>query len=136
MGEVLKKVDMEKIQDDLDNELEVAGNSFLNDNKAMYDGVLASAGLENTSFGGRKMMFESLMRKEMIKQGLNEAEKENSGAVHFVENCDPNYREKGALHVKCRMSSRKPLPMKKNMVRFTAFNADYNVPKSHPPRNN
>ncbi|KAK4842999.1 hypothetical protein QYF36_002543 [Acer negundo] len=86
------------------------------------DGVPSTAEGENTKLGGRKMMV-----KEMIQE---EDSAIISGAAH-------QYRRKGILNVECKLRNRTTSPSKKvKMGGFTAFSADYHVPKSHPPKNN
>ncbi|KAK0587333.1 hypothetical protein LWI29_021107 [Acer saccharum] len=86
------------------------------------DGVPSAAEDENSKLGGRKMIV-----KEMIQE---EDSAIISGAAH-------QYRRKGILNVECKLRNRTTSPSKKvKMGGFTAFNADYHVPKSHPPKNN
>ncbi|XP_031287583.1 uncharacterized protein LOC116146317 [Pistacia vera] len=106
-------------------ELEAAGRSSTNVEKD--DGVPGVAVL-----GGRKRMLKRGLAKEEV---LNR-EDSISGAAHSVGNC--NRRRKGILNVECKLRKRGPQPHHKKvkMGGFTAFSADYHVPKSHPPRNN
>ncbi|KAK2663468.1 hypothetical protein Ddye_002042 [Dipteronia dyeriana] len=93
------------------------------------DGVPSAAEDESTKLGGRKMMV-----KEMIKE---EDSAIISDAAHSVGYCNHQYRRIGILNVECKLRNRTGSPsMKVKMGGFTAFSADYHVPKSHPPRNN
>lgn len=102
-----------------------------------HDGVPTAAEVEKTKLGGRKMMVsKKSKRKENMKEGAS-SEKDStiSGATHSAGHC--NRRRRGILNVECKLRNRKPRTDRKfKMAGFTAFNADYHVPKSHPPRNN
>ncbi|KAJ9140594.1 hypothetical protein P3X46_031226 [Hevea brasiliensis] len=102
------------------------------------DGVpVAIAEVSNTRLRGRKMMLmKRVLREKMKEEPLNKENSKISGAAHFVGNC--NLRSgKGILNGKCKLTSdRRSNPLKDKRVRFTAFSADYHVPKPHPPKNN
>lgn len=106
-------------------ELEAAGRSSINVEKD--DGVPGVAVL-----GGRKRM----LKRGLAKEEVFNREDSISGAAHSVGNC--NRKRKGILIVECKLRNRSPQPHheKVKMGGFTAFSADYHVPKSHPPRNN
>lgn len=99
------------------------------------NGVLA-AEVKNTRPGGRKMMLTRALGKEMVEGegGYGEAS-QISGAAHFVGNY--NHKRRGMLNVEGKFSNRSPHPaVKVKMGGFIAFNADYHVPRAHPPKNN
>ncbi|XP_057987622.1 uncharacterized protein LOC131171737 [Hevea brasiliensis] len=102
------------------------------------DGVPAAMDeVSNTRLGGRKMvLMKRVLREKMKEELLNKEDSKISGAARLVGNC--NHRAgKGILNEKCKlMSGRRSVPLKDKRVRFTAFSADYHVPKSHPPKNN
>lgn len=70
----------------------------------------------------------------MVKEvGVDGEEAQISGAEHFVGSC--NNRGKGILNVEHDKTTR-PRRLKAKMADFIAFNADYHVPRPHPPKNN
>ncbi|GKV25164.1 hypothetical protein SLEP1_g34642 [Rubroshorea leprosula] len=135
---------LQQVRKDLDRNvgLEVAGRNSANIAKEAYDhGVpVATAEDGNMRLEGRKMMSKgSNLVKKAVKAGKLDAEETKiSGAAHSVGNC--NDREKENLNIiRCnlirnRSSLHHPVKVKKDG--FTAFSADYSIPKSHPPKNN
>lgn len=53
-----------------------------------------------------------------------------SGAAQSVGSCE------GTPNGKCEFTKRRTSPIKGKMTGFTAFSADYNLSKSHQPKNN
>uniref|UniRef100_A0A2N9F4J5 BURP domain-containing protein n=1 Tax=Fagus sylvatica TaxID=28930 RepID=A0A2N9F4J5_FAGSY len=115
------------------SELPKARKSPMNVEEEIYDGVPVPAEVGNAKLRGRKMMIKRAlgMVKEESLIGDNSKIK---GAAHSVVNC--NHEGKGVLNVNCKLRKRGPKPMGVKMAGFVAFNADYHVPKSHPPKNN
>ena len=69
------------------------------------------------------------------EEGLKGEDSKNiKGAVPSVGNC--NHEGKGVLNVNSKLRKRGPKPVDVKMAGFVAFNADYHVPRSHPPKNN
>ncbi|KAI8541198.1 hypothetical protein RHMOL_Rhmol08G0043400 [Rhododendron molle] len=112
------------------------GNAFLAagvspstlDEKENFDVAPNAAGAKNGKLGRRKMMEKVVMGKETEK--LEEAMKglapKNSGANCFDGSCKLGAR-----------SSSSTQPVKGELGEgFLAFNADYNVPRAHPPKHN
>ncbi|EXB28902.1 hypothetical protein L484_012661 [Morus notabilis] len=98
------------------------GSANINSEKETYNGVPTMADVGNNRHGGRKMMVERVL--PMVEE------------EHFVGDCD--IREKGILNVKCNLksTSTRRRRLKAKMADFIAFNADYHVPRPHPPKNN
>lgn len=98
----------------------------------IFGNGVPAAEVKSTRVGGRKMMLKAALGKEMV-----EAES-GYGGSHFVGNC--NHKGKGMLNVEGKFSNRSPdhghPAVKVKMGGFIAFNADYHVPKPHPPKNN
>lgn len=107
------------------SELEDLGRSSTNVEKK--DGVPGAAVL-----GGRKRM----LKRDSKKEEVVHQEDSISGAAHSVGKCNPE--RKGKLNIKSKLRNRSPQPHHEKVKTggFTAFSADYHVPRSHPPRNN
>ncbi|KAM3703358.1 hypothetical protein ACJW30_04G090500 [Castanea mollissima] len=108
--------------------------SPMNVEKETYDGVSAPAEVGDARLIGRKMMIKrvlGIVKEEGLK---GEDSKNIKGAVPSVGNC--NHEGKGVLNENCKLRKRGPKPMDVKMAGFVAFNADYHVPRSHPPKNN
>lgn len=75
---------------------------------------------------------------EIVKEeGLKGEDSKNikGAVVPSVGNC--NHEGKGVLNENCKLRKRGPKPaVDVKMAGFVAFNADYHVPRSHPPKNN
>lgn len=82
-----------------------------------FDVAPNAAGANNGRLGGRKMM----EKREEAMKGLAP---KNSGANCFDGNCKLGARSSSTQ------------PVKGEREGFMAFNADYNVPRPHPPKNN
>ncbi|KAF8399228.1 hypothetical protein HHK36_015093 [Tetracentron sinense] len=83
--------------------------------KELFNGVPTAAAAENKRLGGRKMVSNNVLRKEMIRkeEDLNRGTSKISGATHSVGKCNPE--RKGELNVECKLSDRSHLPVKVNM---------------------
>ncbi|KAA8542349.1 hypothetical protein F0562_023515 [Nyssa sinensis] len=94
--------------------LVVADGSPLNFDKEVFNAVPTSVEAKNRRFGsgGRKMTEKMVMKKEMVNLG------------------------KRKLNVEHKLSNTSPPPVNVKKLGFVALNADYHVPKSHPPKNN
>ncbi|KAB1211408.1 hypothetical protein CJ030_MR6G021402 [Morella rubra] len=95
-------------------------------NGGVSKGLLDGAGLRKIGLGGRKMVVQKVLRKEIERQDtLNgKAASEISGATHSDGILDLEVL-KGSFKVKCKLGH--------NLVAFTA---DYHGPKRHPSKHN
>ncbi|WCJ35787.1 hypothetical protein M5689_017021 [Euphorbia peplus] len=80
--------------------------------------------VRNERLKGRKMM----VKKE---EGVKVEERKMSGAG----NCEDTIRNQKCKMMSISTRSRNP-NLKDKMVDFTAFTADYHLPKPHPPKHN
>ncbi|PON84348.1 hypothetical protein TorRG33x02_198080 [Trema orientale] len=99
--------------------------------KEIYDGVPTSPEDGNKRHGGSKMK----QLKRLLGMVLVKEEGIDGGDNHTNKN---NISGEGILnHVECnRRITRSPRRLKAKMADFIAFNADYHVPRPHPPKNN
>ncbi|EXC44577.1 hypothetical protein L484_000211 [Morus notabilis] len=97
------------------------GSANINSEKKTYNGVQTMADVGNKRRRGRKMMVERVL--PMLEE------------EHFVGDYEHFYR---ILNVKCNLksTSTRRRRLKAKMTDFRAFNADYHVPRPHPPKNN
>lgn len=70
----------------------------------------------------------------MIKKLLGSVKEEDRKTIGSIRNCNTEGKVISKVERKLRNESRRRL--KVNMSGFIAFNADYHVPKPHPPKNN
>ncbi|GLT55013.1 hypothetical protein SLA2020_281670 [Shorea laevis] len=104
------------VTDDHIKRLPTAVRSQMNvDVEEEIDGGVASTAQVRTRLGGRKMMIEG-------------------AAQYCVGNCRRG--GKGILNVSRKLRKSGPRAMDVKMAGFEAINADYHVPKPHPPKNN
>jgi hypothetical protein len=90
-------------------------------------GVPAPAQLVRTRLGGRKMMIKG--------EGLKGDDSKIEGSAQYsVGNCTDG--AKGILNVSRKVRKSGPRAMDVKIAGFAALNADYHVPKPHPPKNN
>ncbi|KAJ7956526.1 hypothetical protein O6P43_022955 [Quillaja saponaria] len=98
------------------------------DDEVVYDGVPAVAEAGNTMrLGGRKIMSQRVLKEGKYYEHLiNVVEDSNSKKISSTGAAPHSGRRRGhrrrVNHVQ--------------MAGFVAINADYHVPKPHPPKNN
>ncbi|KAM7479790.1 hypothetical protein LguiA_028003 [Lonicera macranthoides] len=103
--------------------------------KNILDGVPTAAEVAGSDkIGGRKMMMMKKKKDENIMNG--ELSSKISGATDNVGNCNNKGKRKHNIDCRLRNSSRRRHDVKLKMGSFAVLNADYHVPKSHPPKNN
>ncbi|CAK9147892.1 unnamed protein product [Ilex paraguariensis] len=127
---------MEKTVVAADHEFAVAQGSPVIVGKEIFGAVPTEAEDRNEKLTGRKMMLKRVLGKEMVtKEVMNNGQaSKSSGATHSAGNC--GHKEKGKLNVQRKLSDISTHNVKIKMDNFMAFNADYNVPRPHPPKNN
>ena len=105
-----------------------------------YDAVPAVAEVWNSRLEGRKMMLKKALDKKTVTvEGSDEEESAKISGADYQSVGKSSHRGKGILNVNRRLRNRNHHPYrhgKPKMAGFTAFSADYHVPKSHPPKNN
>ncbi|XVE56746.1 hypothetical protein DITRI_Ditri04bG0035700 [Diplodiscus trichospermus] len=121
--------------------LESARRNLAESGKEAYDAVPAAAEVWNSRLEGRKMMPKWVLdRKTVTVEGSDEEQQRAkvSGA-DYQSVGKRSLGGKGILNVNRKLRNRNSHPHrhgKPKMAGFTAFSADYHVPKSHPPKNN
>ncbi|KAF3437995.1 hypothetical protein FNV43_RR20751 [Rhamnella rubrinervis] len=117
----------------------VAGVSPSNFEKEIYNGVPAMADNDvgKPRIGGRKMRLKRLMGM-VEEEGIEGRDSKTSGEP--VVNGKSHRMNKGISEIESKVrhtsSSTRGRGLKVKMSGFIAFNADYHVPKPHPPKNN
>lgn len=111
------------------------GNS--NCYQEIFGNGVPAAEVRNTRLGGRKMMLKRTMGRKMVEADAGcRGASQISGAFLVAEN-STDHKGKRKLKGESKFSNRSPHPVVKVKVGgFVAFNADYHVPKPHPPKNN
>ena len=103
-----------------------------------YDAVPAAVEVGNSRLEGRKMMLKlDLDKKTVSVEGSDGEESEKISGADNRSVGKSSHSGKGILNVNCKLRNRNPHRHRKaKTAGFTAFSADYHVPKSHPPKNN
>lgn len=110
-------------------------------NQEAYDAVPAAAEVWDARLDGRKMMFKWGSDKKTVAV-LEGSDEEDSAKISGADDQSvgtSNHTEKGILNVNRKVRNRNRHSHrheKPKTAGFTAFSADYHVPKSHPPKNN
>ncbi|KAM7279608.1 hypothetical protein ACFE04_006742 [Oxalis oulophora] len=89
--------------------------------KDVYNGLTKSVELTSMRLKGRKILMSPKESPMIVK-----AEKDDSLTKNSLPR-EASRHENGVLDVEQSLRNRSP---------FTAFTADYNVPKPHPPKHN
>ncbi|XP_058114246.1 uncharacterized protein LOC131257375 isoform X2 [Magnolia sinica] len=101
-----------------------AGAAVTSINQELLDNAATTDGARRLK--GRKMV----MNDDMMKEG------NVNGGPSKITSTNIHHEKKGKPSVECKLSETNVLPKKVSVVGLGPFNADYNVPRPHPPKNN
>lgn len=96
----------------------------------------AAAEFGNSRIEGRKMLLKWDLAKKTVSTEEDGSDREESAKISGSGKS--SHTGEGILNVNRKLRNRNPHRHRKAKITagFTAFSADYHVPKSHPPKNN